>query len=140
MTVSSAVIQWLKEFDLEDYWKMQKINTEVMHSDVDYVLIKAPIKNEKTFISGTKIITEQYQLGARLDSICDKDSVDNTVWLEALETWIEKRNLEKNFPVLSAGTVQEIGIATSFFKGHDTGKKAIYQLTIYIKYKKGAES
>ena len=119
---------------------MKKINTEVMHSDVDYVLIKAPIKNEKTFISGTKIITEQYQLGARLDSICDKDSVDNTVWLEALETWIEKRNLEKNFPVLSAGTVQEIGIATSFFKGHDTGKKAIYQLTIYIKYKKGAES
>lgn len=138
MTISGAVIQWLQEFKFEDYWGIDKINTDIMHNDVDYVLTKTPIKNEKTYISGSKIVTEQYQLGARLDAICDENAVDNAAWLEALESWIEKRNLNKDFPAIPHGDVQEIGIATPSFKGYDTDKKAIYQLTIFIRYRKGA--
>lgn len=136
MTVSDAVIQWLKEFNLEEYWRMNNINTDVMHSDVDYVLVKEPIQNVKKYISGTQIITEHYQLRARLDSVSDSDSIDNTAWLQALTDWIERKNRVKAYPEITAGEVQEIGIATPFFMGVSEEKKAIYQLTIFIRYRK----
>jgi len=136
MTVSGAVIRWLKEFDLEEYWRINNINTDVMHNDVDYVLVKTPIQNIKKYLSGTKIITDHYQLRARLDSVSDSDSIDNNTWLEALTDWIEKRNTEKDYPQLESGEAQEIGISAPFFMGVSEDKKAIYQLTIFIKYRK----
>lgn len=136
MTVSGAIIEWLKEFDPTEYWKMNKINTDVMHGDVDYALVKEPIRNVKNFISGTQIITEHYQLRARLDSINDNDSVDNGAWLEALTNWIDKRNQEKVYPEVESGAVQEIGISSPFYMGRSEDKKAIYQLTIFIRIRK----
>lgn len=136
MTVSGAIIKWLKEFNPTEYWKMNKINTDVMHSGVDYALVKEPIRNVKTFISGVQIITEHYQLRARLDSFNDRDSVDNGTWLEALTEWINERNTDKVFPEVESGTVQEIGIASPFYLGKSEDKKAIYQLTIFIRIRK----
>lgn len=134
MTVSEAVINWLKEFNPEELWKMQKINTDMMHHDVDYVLIKEPVKNVKKFISGTRVVTEHYQFGARLDSFNDNDSVENEAWMEALTAWIEKRDWNRDYPKLQCGTVQEIGVSTPFFLGRSEDKKAVYQLTIFIRY------
>lgn len=136
MTVSGAIIKWLKEFNPTEYWKMNKINTDVMHGDVDYALVKEPVRNIKTFISGTQIITEHYQLRARLDSINDSDSVDNGAWLETLTDWINQKNSAKEFPDMKSGTVQEIGIASPFYMGKGEDKKAIYQLTIFIRIRK----
>lgn len=136
MTVSGALIKWLKEFNPTEYWMMNKINTDVMHGDVDYALVKEPIRNVKNFISGTQIITEHYQLRARLDSINDNDSVDNGAWLEALTNWIDKRNQEKVYPEVESGAVQEIGISSPFYMGRSEDKKAIYQLTIFIRIRK----
>lgn len=136
MTVSGAIIKWLKEFNPEEYWKMNKINTDVMHGDVDYALVKEPVRNVKNFISGAQIITEHYQLMARLDSINDSDSVDNGAWLEALTEWIDKRNKQKIYPKVDSGTVQEIGISSPFYMGKSEDKKAIYQLTIFIRIRK----
>lgn len=139
MTVSEAVIQWLKGFNPTEYWNMKNINTDLMHNDVDYALVKEPVQNVKTFISGTKIVTEHYQFRARLDSIDDNDSVDNGAWLEALSEWINEQNHNKSYPVLSAGEVQEIGISSPFYMGKSEDKKAIYQLTIFIRYMKKGE-
>ncbi len=140
MTVSKAIITWLKEFNpSEEFWKMQKINTDLMHTDVDYVLVKEPVQNVKTFISGTKIITEHYQFRARLDSFTDNDSVDNGAWLEELTKWINTQNKQKVFPKLDSGEVQGIGIASPFYMGKAEDKKAIYQLTIFIRYMKKGE-
>lgn len=139
MTVSGAIIKWLKEFDPAEFWKMDQINTDVMHSGVDYALVKEPIRNAKTFISGTQIITEHYQLKARLDSYNDHDSVDNGAWMEALTDWIEQKNRCREFPVITSGTVQKIGISTPFYLGVSIEGKAIYQLTISIQYRKETE-
>lgn len=136
MTISGAIIKWLKDFNPTEYWQMNKINTDLMHNDVDYVLVKEPIRNVKLFISGTEIITEHYQLRARLDSINDNDSVDNGAWLEALTEWINQKNSAKEFPEVQTGTVQEIGIASPFYMGKSEDKKAIYQLTIFIRIRK----
>ncbi|MBO5853115.1 MAG: hypothetical protein J6Q61_00080 [Bacteroidales bacterium] len=139
MTVSQSIIKWLKEFNPTEYWEMHNINTDLMHNDVDYVLVKEPVQNVKKFISGTQIITEHYQFRARLESINDNDSIDNGAWLEALTDWINTKNREKNYPALDVGEVQEIGIASPFYMGKSEDKKAIYQLTIFIRYmKKGA--
>ncbi len=137
MTVSEAIISWLKEFQPSDAWPMKKINTDLMHTDVDYALVKEPIRNVKTYISGTKIITEHYQIVARLDVCSDRDSVENGAWFEKLTDWIEERNQNQVFPKLQEGLeVQDIGVSSPFYMGMTKDRKAIYQMTIFIRYKK----
>lgn len=133
MTVSEAIIKWLMSFKQEE---MKKINTDIMHSSVDYVLVKEPVRNIKNFISGAQFITEHYQFRARLSSITDDDSVDNGAWMEALTEWIDKKNRSKEYPQLSIGEVQGIGVSSPFYMGRSEDKKAIYQLTIFIRYRK----
>lgn len=134
MTVSESIITWLKEFNPEEYGKIQKINTDLMHHNVNYVLAKEPVRNVRKFISGTQVITEHYQFRARLDSHNDRDSVENGAWCEALTEWIESMNHAKKFPILQWGEVQEIGVSTPHYIGRSEDHKAIYQLTIFIRY------
>lgn len=35
MTISEAIIKWLKEFNPAEYWKMKKIDTEQQSPHVD---------------------------------------------------------------------------------------------------------
>lgn len=140
MTVSESIINWLKEFNPQELWQMKKIDTDLMHHDVDYVLVKEPVRNVKNFISGTQIITEHYQLRARLDSYNDNDSVENGAWMEALTEWIGERDRSKVYPGLQSGEVQAIGVSTPFYMGKSEDKKAIYQLTIFIRYMKKGEN
>lgn len=134
MTVSGAIIAWLKTFNPTEYWKMNNINTDVMHGNVDYALVKEPVRNVKKFISGSQIITEHYQLRARLDSVNDADSVDNNVWLEALTNWVETQNRSRQYPGIPM--CQEVGISSPYYMGRSEDKKAIYQLTIFVRYRK----
>ena len=105
MTVSKAIIEWLKEFNPEEYQKMHNISTDLMQHDVDYVLVKEPVKNVKKFISGTQVITEHYQFRARLSAYTNMDAVDNDAWMEALSNWIEEKSRKKVYPKLSVGVV-----------------------------------
>lgn len=41
---------------------------------------------------------------------------------------------ERNYPELDNGTVQKIGISSSFFVGENEDADAIYQMTISIQY------
>ena len=136
MTISESIISWLMLFNPEDYWRMNKINTDIMHNDVDYSLVKEPVRNVRTFISGTQIITEHYQFRARLSAFNDIEAVENGKWLEALTEWISEKNQKKEFPNINIGIVQEIGISSPFFIGKSDDKNAIYQLTIFIRYRK----
>lgn len=43
MTVSEAIIKWLKTFKLEDQ-KMRHIDTDLLHGNIDYALIKEPVQ------------------------------------------------------------------------------------------------
>lgn len=136
MTVSSAIIAWLKTFEVEEYWKMNHIDTDFMHGNVDYVLMKEPVVNVRKFISGTEIHTEYYQFCARLPAQTNDEAVDNGAWLEALEKWIAVQNEKKQFPVLQEAEVQQTGISTSYSSGRNAAGEALYTMTIFIKYKK----
>lgn len=139
MTVSKAIITWLKEFNLKDYWVIDRVGTDLMRQDVDYALVKEPVRNVKRFISGTEIITEHYQFLARLDSYTDADSEDNDVWMDALSEWIRGRNQNKVYPEVDADQVQEIGISSPSYMGRNDRNEAIYQMTIFIRYMKKGE-
>lgn len=99
MTVSESIIKWLKTFDPEEYWKMKQIDTDIQSAKVDsYSLVKEPVRNEKTYLTGNKVITDHYMLRARLSSLENMDCIENNGFGEALEDWVSEQNRNKNFP------------------------------------------
>ena len=136
MTVSQSVIEWLKQFDAE---KIKAINTDIRPAKVNsYALIKEPIVNVRTFISGTKVITEHYVLMALLDSQDNTDRKENTAWGEQLEQWIADKNKEKEFPNIADAAVESVDVTTPFYLGsNENTNESMYQLSISIKYRKG---
>lgn len=136
MTVAEAIIKWLKSFNPEDYWKMKHIDTDLMHGDVDYALVKEPVRNVKTFLTGKKVITEHYMIEARLPCNSNDDCVDNSGFGSVLEEWIDKQNNERNLPAVEGATVQRISVTTPFCVGRTATNNNIYQMTVGITYVK----
>lgn len=109
MTVSESIIEWLKTFDPEEYWKMKQVDTDIQSAKVDsYSLVKEPVRNEKTYVTGRKVITDHYMLRARLSSQENTDCVENNGFGEALEDWVSEQNRIKNFPRIPDATVQHM--------------------------------
>lgn len=137
MTVSEAIIKWLQEFDPEEYWKMNSIDTEMQSSKPDsYSLVKAPVQNVKTYISGRKVYTDHYTIQARLSNQTNADRIDNNGFGEALEGWVRDKDSRQEFPELTAAKVQEINVTTPFYVGKTDNDSFVYQMTIAIKYEK----
>ncbi len=137
MTVSESIIEWLKTFDPEEYWKMKQVDTDIQSAKVDsYSLVKEPVRNEKTYVTGRKVITDHYMLRARLSSQENTDCVENNGFGEALEDWVSEQNRIKNFPRIPDATVQHIGVTTPFYMGKTATDNSIYQLTVAVRYEK----
>ena len=134
MTVSEAVIKWLKSFSPEEYWKMKHIDTDLMHGNVDYALIKEPMRNVKAYLSGKKIITDHYMILARLPSNSNTDCIDNSGFGEALEEWVSMQNRKKNYPVIPGVKVTQVGVTIPFVAGTNETNNILYQMTVAIKY------
>lgn len=134
MTVSEAVIKWLKSFSPEEYWKMKHIDTDLMHGNVDYALIKEPARNVKAYLSGKKIITDHYMILARLPSNSNTDCIDNSGFGEALEEWVSMQNRKKNYPVIPGVKVTQVGVTSPFVAGKNETNNILYQMTVAIKY------
>lgn len=138
MTVSESIIQWLQTFDMDAYQKLTQIDTDLMHGDVDYVLVKEPVTTVKRWLSGAEVHKDHYQICARLDTMTNDDCIENGAWLEALADWIHQQDRDGNYPVLERAVVRQMGVSTPFYMGATSDGKAIYQMTIYIEYMKGA--
>lgn len=137
MTVSEAIINWLKQFNQEEYWKMNQIDTELQSPKVDtYSLAKAPVQNIKTFLSGAKEYTDHYTFHARLSCQSDADRIDNNGFGEALENWVTEQDSAEQFPKLAKAMVKSISITTPFYVGKTDDNNFIYQMTIEIVYEK----
>ncbi len=134
MTVSEAVIKWLKSFSPEEYWKMKHIDTDLMHGNVDYALIKEPVRNVKAYLYGKKIITDHYMILARLPSNSNTDCIDNSGFGEALEEWVSMQNRKKNYPVIPGVKVTQVGVTSPFVAGKNETNNILYQMTVAIKY------
>lgn len=132
MTVSKAIIEWLKGFN-----SFNKINTDIQGPQVDtFALVKEPVKNVKTYISGKKIYTEHYMIQARLSSSDDLDRVDNLDFGDRLEEYVREKNRAEDFPKIPDATVNEIEITTPFYLGAVDNNSSVYQMTIAIEYEK----
>ncbi len=137
MTVSGAIIRWLKTFDPEEYWKMKQVDTDIQSAKVDsYSLVKEPVRNVKTYVSGRKVITDHYMIQARLSSQTNADRIENSGFGEALEDWVSEQGKKKNFPKILDAVVQAISVTTPFYLGKVDTNNSIYQLTVAIKYEK----
>lgn len=137
MTVSEAVIEWLKTFNPEEYWKMKNIDTDIQNARVDtYSLAREPVQNIRSYISGAKVYTDHYMIQARLASNDNTDRTDNNGFGEALENWVREQNKAGNFPAIEAASVREISVTTPFYMGRTETNNSIYQMTIAIKYVK----
>lgn len=139
MTVSQAIIKWLQTFAPQDDQKMRWIDTDLMHGNVDYALVKEPVTNVTRYITGTEVHKDYYQIRARLDSQTNADCVENGAWLEALTEWIGEKDRLKDFPELEGATVKKISVSSPFYMGRNEQNKSIYQMTICIEYFKGGE-
>lgn len=137
MTVSQSIIKWLKEFSPDN---MRYIDTDRMHGNVNYMLVKEPITNVKKYISGTEIHKDYYQIVARRDIQTNESCVENGNWMEQLTDWIEERNRKKEFPQVDGSDVKKIGVSSPFFMGENGLNEALYQMTIFIEYMKGAQT
>ncbi len=136
-TISESVIAWLKTFDPKEYWKMKRIETGILPADVDsYALVKEPIVNKKTSISGKVTATEHYTLHARFASQNNTDRMDNGAFGELLESWVHEQNETRNYPAIESGKVKKMDITTPFYVGKTETDNSVYQLTLSITYVK----
>lgn len=137
MTISQSIIKWLETFEPKEYWKMKGINTDIQPAKVNsYSLVKEPVINKKTSITGKVRATAHYTLMARLDSQMDAERVDNNTWGELLEEWVEEKNKKKELPELEGVTMQSVAVTTPFYLGKSEANESVYQLTISITYVK----
>lgn len=137
MTVSESIISWLKEFDSAENSGMNRIDTEQQSSKVDsYSIVRAPVQNVKSYLSGNKVYTDHYTFQARLSSQTDPDRIDNNEFGESLEVWVKEQNINGNFPKIADATVQSVSVQTPFYVGKTGDNSNVYQMTIAIKYEK----
>ena len=137
MTVSESIIKWLQEFDLEEHGRMKQIDTDIQGAKVDsYALIKEPIRNVKSDLSGRKEITEYYTLTARLTSRENRERIHNVGFGEALEEWVADQNAAERYPKIPDAKVKKISVTTPFYLGDTQTNDSVYQLTVQIKYEK----
>ncbi len=135
MTVSEAVINWLMEFDPVEYGKMRNIHTDIQPAEVDaYSLVKEPVQNIKTFISGKRVFTDHYMIRARLSSYEDFDRVENNGFGETLEDWVREQDRNKHFPKIEGADVKYVRTTTPFHVGKTENNNSLYQMTISIQY------
>lgn len=136
-TVSESVISWLKTFDPKEYWRMKRIETGILPADVDsYALVKEPIVNKKTSVSGKVTATEHYTLHARLSSQNNNDRIDNGAFGELLESWVLEQKQIRNYPEIESAKVKNVDVTTPFYIGKTDTDNSVYQLTISITYVK----
>lgn len=134
MTVSESIISWLKTFDRK---KLKKIDTDIQSTDnYSYSLVKEPVQNVKSYLSGKKVYTDHYMIQARLPSQYDTDRVNNNSFGEELESWVREQDANGNYPTIEGANVTEIDITTPFYVGKTDTNNSVYQMTIAIKYEK----
>lgn len=136
MTVSEAIIKWLKEFGTATR-KMKTIDTDVQGTEeYTYSLVKEPVQNVKSYLSGKKVFTSHYMIQARLPIQYNNDRISNNSFGEKLEEWVREQNLKGNYPEIEDGRVTEITVTTPFYVGKTDTNNSVYQMTIAIKYVK----
>lgn len=137
MTVSECLKEWLRDYENLD---ISDLLTDFIDAPEGCLaLFKSPSKEERTFLNGSKDITEYYNFFARSSTQLDEKRVENQQMMEDLTEWITEKAFREDYPDLSkAGSLicenVEVNDAASITSQEDDN--AIYQLTLAIQYLK----
>lgn len=115
MTVIESIIQFLGMYEIESRIGIDKLESQT----ASYSLMKAPQENVQHFISGMEIHTDYYQLMARLDAQSEQERIANNAWGQGITEWINRKDKEKQYPVLDGYRCTGISVSTPFLHGGD---------------------
>lgn len=132
MTVTQYVINWLKGYDPA----MDISTDQILPNNDANGLIKTPSDSTRTDILGNKTVTSFLRFYCTRASVNDAQRVANQQWLEALQEWADEHGSPSDaFP---KGTLESIGISSTFGLATQSATNTIYQITIQITYRKDA--
>ena len=135
MTVSAAVIDWLKNYE-GGFELTDDISTDQLEAEPEaYGVFKMPGGAATEFVDGSRDVTVNYLFLARQPSQTDGMRKDAHEWLEGLERWIRTQNIRRRLPELDAGR-KCIGVSVggSYAAEEQTDSEITYQLTLAINY------
>lgn len=137
MTVGECLKGWLGEYgDLN----FSELLTDFMDAPEGCMaLFRSPQKQEKTYLDGSKEVTEYYNFFARKSTLLDETRVENQQLLDDLTEWIENKAFEEDYPDLSQVgnlTCEDITVNGASAINSQEDDNAIYQVTIAIQYLK----
>lgn len=137
MTISESIVTWLKNNSTISI--LNDFDTDLIQAKATaYGIYKAPERNIVEYQDGSQLITEYYMLLARQSSQLENERVNNQKFLSDLETWVDTKNFNFQFPVLATGlSCQNIGISSTYYLQEEEEEQSTYQLSIEITYSKG---
>lgn len=140
MTVSTAVVEWLKGYE-GGFELTDTIGTDQMDATPEaYGVFKTPEDSIEEFVDGSRDVTVHYLFLARQPSQTDGMRKDAHEWLDGLERWIWAQSMRRRLPALGGGkSCISVSVANSYTAEEQTESETIYQLTLAITYFEEAE-
>lgn len=135
MTISEAVVTWLKGYD-GGFELTDAVSTDLLEAMPEaYGVFKAPGGTIEEFIDGSRDVTVNYLFLARQPSQTDELRNDAHEWLEGLERWIRAQSMRRKLPELDQGRhCTGVSVANSYAAEEQTDAEITYQLTLAINY------
>lgn len=133
MTVSRAIAEWLKGYDM----KAVKVDTDQVGEGADSLgLFKSPNRERKEYNDNSYLITEYYQLYVVREGQDNRDREDNDEWLEKFAYWVDDCQYEQKFPKLDddrrCTDIELAGTPYMFETKEDNTN--LYQISLKITY------
>lgn len=135
MTVSAAVVEWLKGYD-GGFELTDTIGTDQMDATPEaYGVFKTPEDSIEEFVDGSRDVTVHYLFLARQPSQTDGLRKDAHEWLEGLERWIWTQSMRRRLPVLDQGRhCNGVRVSNSYAAEEQTDAETVYQIGLEINY------
>lgn len=137
MTIAECLKKWLGGY--KDACIEELATDFIEGENGSFAIYKAPNNSIISYNDGTSLVTEYYQFFARQPTQIDKERIGNQQFMSDLEKWVEEKNINEEYPDLSAVgnlTCVEISIENSAAVTSQEEDNAIYQISIAVQYLK----
>ena len=138
MTVSKAITEWLKGYDM----CVVRVDTDQIGDGTDSLgIFKSPTRERTDFLESSYQITEWYQLFVVREGQENRDREDNDEWLENFAYWVDDCQYTKELPKLdNHRTCEDIELAgTPYMFEAIENNTVLYQVTLKITYTRERE-
>lgn len=133
-SVAESMVTWLLGYT--GISSVERVDTDQVGDEATSMgVLKAPGRNVTTFVDGSHDVTAYFLFRARRASQEDATRVSNQEWLEAFETWVRERSLQRNLPSLSGGRVcYAVAVSESAYVLTAEEAEIVYQIGLEVTY------